>query len=505
MLLLIVVKNLTANRHDIQPTQLTQMLYHWQQTHGQLINPVWLNNDGQSVLALLPTTAFYLLSPSHKKNNQSSLTSLTLQSQPFNNKVKKEKKISNVPQFCQQLIDYCHQQTDFIDTTDNTKPYYNNGLIGFIGYDVSAQHLTQSFDQTQINNKYFYNKHLAKQNICAYFAHYPIYLTYNNDNWQLTIIDNDENHAQQLTTKIIHWLSQIINNKKSKLNGIKLQPVWTQSHYNHAFDKVQNYLRQGDCYQINLTQQWIGQLQQEYLADYLPQLHTATNAPFAGYLGLADFELLSCSPELFLTFEKNKNIYNKKHSIDIITKPIKGTRPRGRTTDEDQRLQNDLANSEKDLAENVMIVDLLRNDLGKYAQIGTVNVPKRFAIESFSNVHHMVSTITATIKDDIHPLTLLFDSLPAGSITGTPKKRSVEIINELEQQARGAYCGTMGYINFDGTGQFNVLIRTLQADSDGNVSLWAGGGITIASQCEAEYQECFDKVGNIVRLLRTTP
>ena len=153
-----------------------------------------------------------------------------------------------------------------------------------------------------------------------------------------------------------------------------------------------------------------------------------------------------------------------------------------------------------------MIVDLLRNDLGKYAQTGSVKVPQLFEIESFSNVHHMVSTITAKLKPDAHPLAVLFGSLPAGSITGTPKKRAVEIISELETTPRGAYCGTLGYINFDGSGQWNVLIRSLQANhlANGvkNISLWAGGGITIASSCADEYQECLDKVGNLLAVLK---
>ena len=274
-----------------------------------------------------------------------------------------------------------------------------------------------------------------------------------------------------------------------------LQPLWQTSDYEQAFAQVQNYLKAGDCYQINLTQCWQGELCDQPLVDYLPYLHQSTNAPFAGYLGLKNFELLSCSPELFFTFDTNA-----QGEPTITTKPIKGTRPRGQTSIEDFANQNDLANSEKDTAENVMIVDLLRNDLGKYAKTGSVNVPKLFDIESFSNVHHMVSTITATLKHGVSPWTVLFESLPAGSITGTPKKRAVEIINELEAKPRGAYCGTMGYLNFDGTGQWNVLIRTLQA-TDGKVSLWAGGGITIASDCEAEYQECFDKVGNLLKIL----
>ena len=182
--------------------------------------------------------------------------------------------------------------------------------------------------------------------------------------------------------------------------------------------------------------------------------------------------------------------------------------PRGLTIEQDNYYKQQLINSEKDRAENVMIVDLLRNDLGKYAKIGSVKVPQLFAIESFSNVHHMVSTITAELKTDTHPLSVLFGSLPAGSITGTPKKRAVEIIAELEAAPRSAYCGTMGYMNFDGSGQWNVLIRTLQttstADNTKQVSLWAGGGITVASDCDAEYQECLDKVGNLLSVLANT-
>ena len=185
--------------------------------------------------------------------------------------------------------------------------------------------------------------------------------------------------------------------------------------------------------------------------------------------------------------------------------------PRSLDQDQDDAHKQQLIDSEKDRAENVMIVDLLRNDLGKYAKIGSVKVPQLFAIESFSNVHHMVSTIIAELKANTHPLAVLFGSLPAGSITGTPKKRAVEIISELETAPRGAYCGTMGYMNFDGSGQWNVLIRTLQANASWNdeavserhLNLWAGGGITVASDCDAEYQECLDKVGNLLAVLAT--
>ncbi len=460
----------------------------------------------------------------------------------------------NVEHLLERLIRYMSAYTDDSLNTQSKQPsehkpssyqhgsyqhgsyqhdFYQHGLMGFIGYDVMANHLanqpskqlaTNSSKQNEFIERYF-----QQGQPTAYFAHYPLYLTCDIDDdkvsnqqpinhWQLHACTPE---TLAILPQVQDWLQQVITyGHPPTFNppSLRLQPVWDKSDYQYAFDKTQAYLYAGDCYQINLTQSWRGQIDKSVrLGDYLPKLHSHTNAPFAGYLyapspfqkNLQDnpqknpqrpnsqttFELLSCSPELFFTFDKEGT---------ITTKPIKGTRPRGQTKQEDKRLKDELANSEKDLAENVMIVDLLRNDLGKYAKTGTVKVPKRFAIESFSNVHHMVSTITATIKDDVHPLEVLFASLPVGSITGTPKKRAVQIINELESHAgqppRGAYCGTMGYLNFDGSGQWNVLIRSLQANDDG-VSLWAGGGITVASDCDCEYQECFDKVGNILQVL----
>lgn len=149
-----------------------------------------------------------------------------------------------------------------------------------------------------------------------------------------------------------------------------------------------------------------------------------------------------------------------------------------------------------------MIVDLLRNDLSVYAEVGSVKTTKLFEIESFNQVHHMVSEITATLKSDVNPFEVLLTALPGGSITGAPKIRAMQIIDELEGEPRGAYCGSLGYFNFDGTGCWNILIRSLQRYQD-QLSLWAGGGITIASTPEAEYQECFDKVSAMLNLINT--
>ena len=488
----------------LAPSQLITLLEQFNTTNNHAIYPLWLNNDGQNVIGLLPKTIFEI----HSQNQLYQLTQKQRQNCSFDDfsycdtvintgadtATNRAAKAVDIGELTAALEAYQHQQLSSkqsaIQHTANVG--YQDGLMGFISYDLSAHHLANA-NHVQASATHGEASYLTPNQPQLFLGHYDIYLTFENNHWQLHATTQE---AIEQIDVIQHWLMQTLTvENKPVVNPIMLQPIWQTSDYEHAFYKVQDYLTAGDCYQINLTQCWQGELSNQQLVDYLPSLHQSTNAPFAGYLGLKNFELLSCSPELFFTFAKNAQGENC-----IITKPIKGTRPRGQNVATDQDNKNELASSEKDIAENVMIVDLLRNDLGKYAKTGTVKVPKLFDIESFSNVHHMVSTITATLKDDISPWRVLFESLPAGSITGTPKKRAVEIINELEAKPRGAYCGTMGYLNFDGTGQWNVLIRTLQA-SDNNVSLWAGGGITIASDCDAEYQECFDKVGNLLKIL----
>jgi len=482
----------------LAPSQLIILLQQFNTTNNHAIYPIWLNNEGQNVIGLLPKTIFEIHSQNQltqKQRQNCSFDDFGYCDTVINTATNRAAKGVDIGELTAALEAYQHQQLSSkqsaIQHTANVG--YQNGFIGFVSYDLSAHHLANA-NHVQASTHHVESSYLTPNQPQLFLGHYDIYLTFENNHWQLHATTQE---AIEQMDVIQHWLTQTLTvENKPVVNPIMLQPIWQTSDYERAFYKVQDYLTAGDCYQINLTQCWQGELSNQQLVDYLPSLHQSTNAPFAGYLGLNNFELLSCSPELFFTFANNAQGENC-----IITKPIKGTRPRGQNVAADQANKNELACSEKDIAENVMIVDLLRNDLGKYAKTGTVKVPKLFDIESFSNVHHMVSTITATLKDNISPWTVLFESLPAGSITGTPKKRAVEIINELEAKPRGAYCGTMGYLNFDGTGQWNVLIRTLQA-SDSNVNLWAGGGITIASDCEAEYQECFDKVGNLLKILR---
>jgi len=483
----------------LAPSQLITLLEQFNTANNHAIYPIWLNNEGQNVIGLLPKTIFEIHSQNQltqKQRQNCSFDDLGYCDTVINtgadtatNKAAKAVEIGELTAVLEAYQQLSLKQSA-IQHTANVG--YQDGLMGFISYDLSAHHLANA-NHVQANATHGEASYLTPHQPQLFLGHYDIYLTYQHPRWHLHTT-TEEAMAQAAT--IENWLNDLVSHTKLHTpKPLSLLPLWQKSAYHQAFNKVQDYLTAGDCYQINLTQCWQGELSNQQLVDYLPSLHQSTNAPFAGYLGLNNFELLSCSPELFFTFAKNAQGENC-----IITKPIKGTRPRGQNVAADQANKNELASSEKDIAENVMIVDLLRNDLGKYAKTGTVKVPKLFDIESFSNVHHMVSTITATLKDDVSPWTVLFESLPAGSITGTPKKRAVEIINELEAKPRGAYCGTMGYLNFDGTGQWNVLIRTLQA-LDSNVSLWAGGGITIASDCGAEYQECFDKVGNLLKIL----
>lgn len=443
--------------------------------------PVWLNNDGQNIIAFLPESRFSIYFS--EQQNYFKFVSFIEQ--------KQEEQLLNHCQIETKLIEFCQKNQSVSVSNYQNAPHYQDGLIGFISYDFSAFSLAKL-------DKHCIDIHKP----CAYFGHYPIFLQKIADQWQLVSYTKNLDEMVAIKNQLVKIFLE--NEKSSDFSVVnEVSAIWQYADYQQAFNQVQDYLYAGDCYQINLTQCWQGVINQPLVSD-LSRFSSALKAPFSGYLGIFNekttYEIVSCSPELFFTFSK----FNTE--VELITKPIKGTRPRHQNIAKDEFLKNELKNSEKDIAENVMIVDLLRNDLGKYAKTGTVQVPKLFAIESFSNVHHMVSTISATIKDDVHPLTVLFSSLPAGSITGTPKKRAVEIIHELESDNRGAYCGTLGYLNFAGDGQWNVLIRTLQSYRQTDnylVTLWAGGGITIASDCQAEYQECFDKVGNLLKTFKT--
>ncbi|MDP2099538.1 MAG: aminodeoxychorismate synthase component I [Methylobacter sp.] len=260
--------------------------------------------------------------------------------------------------------------------------------------------------------------------------------------------------------------------------------------YIAAFDRIKHYLKEGDCYQVNLAQRFVAACEGDPWTAY-QSLRQLNAAPFSGYLNLPEVQILSSSPERFL----------KLTGGVVETKPIKGTRPRKADYAEDQQQIKNLEISPKDRAENLMIVDLLRNDISKTCKNGSVKVPVLFDVESYTTVHHLVSTVTGILADDKHALDLLKSCFPGGSITGAPKVRAMEIIEELEPNRRGVYCGAIGYIGFNGNMDTNIAIRTL-VHSKNTIRFWAGGGIVNDSVAEEEYQESFDKAAAMLDLLR---
>ncbi len=263
----------------------------------------------------------------------------------------------------------------------------------------------------------------------------------------------------------------------------------TRGDYLARLAHVQRYLAEGDCYQVNLAQTFTAPVSGDAWVAYR-QLRRINPAPYAAYLNLPHGQILSASPERFLEVRSGR----------VETRPIKGTRPRHEAIHRDRELAAELAKSVKDRAENLMIVDLLRNDLGKSCAIGSIRVPELFKVESFASVHHLVSTVTGRLAADRDAFDLLGGCFPGGSITGAPKRRAMEIIDELEPDPRGLYCGSIGYIGFDGAMDTNIAIRTL-VHSDGEVRFAAGGGIVMDSDPEAEYQESFDKAARLLALL----
>ena len=259
--------------------------------------------------------------------------------------------------------------------------------------------------------------------------------------------------------------------------------------YALAFDQVAHYLREGDCYQVNLTRRLGARFQGDPLGVYR-EFRALAGGPFSAYLDLPGGPVLSGSPERFLRLRDGR----------VETQPIKGTRPRSANPGQDAAAREALLASPKDRAENVMIVDLLRNDLGQSCEIGSVRVPALCRVESFATVHHMVSVVTGQMAPQRSATDLLRDCLPGGSITGAPKFRAMEIIDELEAGPRGVYCGAIGYIGYDGAMDTNIAIRTLTA-RNGWLDYRAGGGVVIDSRCQEEFDETESKASAFRQLV----
>ncbi|MCS3833346.1 para-aminobenzoate synthetase component 1 [Aeromonas veronii] len=347
------------------------------------------------------------------------------------------------------------------------------GALGLFGYDLGRR-----FERLPVQAA----ADIAVPDMAVGIYDWALLRNVATGDWQLVHWGDDASLANRLA-----WLEQ---QQAKPAPAFALQGSWqsnmSRAEYGEKFARIQEYLAAGDCYQINLTQRFSAPYQGDEWQAYC-LLATANKAPFSAFIRLPDSALLSLSPERFL-------LLDGRH---IETKPIKGTRPRHPDPAIDRQVALELAQADKDRSENLMIVDLLRNDIGRVSRPGSVSVPHLFAVESFPAVHHLVSTIHGELDARWQGGDLLRACFPGGSITGAPKIRAMEIIEELEPQRRNAYCGSIGYLSQHGRMDTSICIRTLIAEA-GHLHCWAGGGIIADSDADSEYQETYDKVARIL-------
>ena len=385
-------------------------------------------------------------------------------------------------------LDNLQNELNKYKVKNNTHLPFIGGAVGYLSYDLN--NYIEKLSKTSVDDTNVYD---------LYFGLY---------NWVI-VVDHLQNKTYIATpdldiekeNKIIVDIEKRIY--KTEINGVdsicyeereipktKLESNFTKNKFENAVKKVQNYIRQGDIYQANLTQRFSGQT---VLSSYelYRDLRKFSPAPFGAFLNFEGSHILSNSPERFIKCVDKK----------VETRPIKGTRPRGKNKEEDLKLQQELINSEKDRAELLMIVDLERNDIGRISKIGSVKVPELFVIEPYANVNHLVATVVGELDDNKDCIDIIKSTFPGGSITGAPKIRAMEIIDELEPTQRNVYTGSIGYIGFNGDMDLNIAIRTIVKQNE-NVYFQVGGGITWDSNPQDEYQETLDKAKSIMKALR---
>ncbi|MFB2750809.1 aminodeoxychorismate synthase component I [Aeromonas veronii] len=373
------------------------------------------------------------------------------------------------------LVLLAHTQQQLLGELDLCATHlpFIGGALGLFGYDLGRR-----FERLPVQAA----ADIAVPDMAVGIYDWALLRNVATGDWQLVHWGDKAGLANRLA-----WLEQ---QQAKPAPAFALQGSWqsnmSRAEYGEKFARIQEYLAAGDCYQINLTQRFSAPYQGDEWQAYC-LLAAANKAPFSAFIRLPDSALLSLSPERFL-------LLDGRH---IETKPIKGTRPRHPDPATDRQVARELAQADKDRSENLMIVDLLRNDIGRVSRPGSVSVPHLFAVESFPAVHHLVSTIHGELDARWQGVDLLRACFPGGSITGAPKIRAMEIIEELEPQRRNAYCGSIGYLSQHGRMDTSICIRTLIAEA-GRLHCWAGGGIIADSDADSEYQETYDKVARIL-------
>lgn len=297
------------------------------------------------------------------------------------------------------------------------------------------------------------------------------------------LVFSHADHTWQETGRLSESLRETTDHP-AQIGGFRART--TREVFLRGVERIKEWIAAGDIYQVNLSQAFEAQVSGGSLFGLYEALRDASPAPMAAWLSLDGKEVLSSSPETFL----------KISGRGIETRPIKGTRPRFPDPDEDRRSAYELQTSPKEIAELVMITDLLRNDLGQVCEFGSVEVTEMLQLETLAQVHHLVSTVTGTLRPQTDAIEALTACFPGGSITGAPKKRAMEIIRELETEPRGIYCGAIGWLGFNGESSFNIAIRTLIRDGD-KLIYQVGAGIVADSDPQHEYEETLHKAAGI--------
>lgn len=369
----------------------------------------------------------------------------------------------------------CNPKKNIFKAFQNFLDINKDWVFGHFSYD-----LKNDLENLQSENEDYFN--FDKLN---FFIPFYIFIVKNKT---LTIIyDNSKNDIDSIYNKILN--QKIISTNNSKFS---VKPVISKRKYLQKIGSIKNHIQKGDIYEMNFCQEFRVNFNHFNPSQLFFKLNNYTKSPFSSYYKLNNKYCLCSSPERYI-----KKINNK-----IISQPIKGTASRSESKSIDNKNKSHLMRSEKDFSENVMIVDLVRNDLSITAKKNTVKVEELAKVYSYKNVHHLISTITSEIKLKVHPLDVIKHSFPMGSMTGAPKIKSMELIEKYENVKRGLYSGSIGYFTPNLDFDFNVVIRSLLYNKKSNyLSFIVGGAITSDSDPEKEHEECLIKGKSILNIL----
>jgi para-aminobenzoate synthetase component 1 len=389
-------------------------------------------------------------------------------------------------------------KTYSLDSFSAPIPFWG-GAVGYLSYDLChfIERLpTTAIDDLELPESYFgfYDTVLAFDNLenRAYIASTGFPELDEKRRLKRARLRLEEMKSR-LSSSPSSNIPEIASESARKATEAVLRSNFTPEGYMEAVNRVREYIAAGDVFQVNISQRFETELTISPYELYR-RLEKINPAPFASYLNFDGITIVSASPERFLRVDGDW----------VETRPIKGTKPRGKNPDEDDILAQELLNSIKDRAENVMIVDLERNDLGRVCQYGTVKVTELAILETFPTVFHLTSTVIGKLRPDKNRIDLLKATFPGGSITGAPKVRAMEIIDELEPTRRSVYTGAIGYLGFGRNLDLNIVIRTFIIKGS-KAYFQVGGGIIYDSKAEAEYQETLDKAKALIQALRLVP